>query len=63
MGHSAQINEGTYQRPLPLMAITEVGSHLLDIDKQGDIQKGYIKIYIFYACFYFLLEYVLYIWY
>ncbi|XP_065652453.1 uncharacterized protein LOC136079814 [Hydra vulgaris] len=32
MGHSAAINEGTYQVPPALMEITKVGKHLLDFD-------------------------------
>lgn len=33
MGHSADVNTGTYQRPLPVQEILKVGSHLQKFDK------------------------------
>jgi hypothetical protein len=33
MGHSAQVNAGTYQRPLPILAMTKVGTYLSAIDQ------------------------------
>ena len=33
MGHSKAVNEGTYQSPLPLLAVTKVGKHLLHFDR------------------------------
>ena len=33
MGHSKAVNLGTYQYPLPVMAVTKVGRHLQAIDK------------------------------
>ena len=33
MGHTKDINLGTYQYPLPVMAVTKVGRHLQTIDK------------------------------
>ena len=33
MGHTKDINSGTYQYPLPVMAVTKVGRHLQTIDK------------------------------
>lgn len=33
MGHSKEVNWGTYQYPLPILEITKVGKHLQDIDK------------------------------
>ncbi|WAR20331.1 hypothetical protein MAR_002169 [Mya arenaria] len=33
MGHTKEVNWGTYQYPLPIMEITKVGKHLQDIDK------------------------------
>ena len=35
MGHSKEVNEGTYQYPLPLMEITKVGRHLYNFDING----------------------------
>ena len=32
MGHCQSVNEGTYQRPLPVMAILKVGKHLQHFD-------------------------------
>ena len=33
MGHSAEVNLGTYQRPLPIQEILKVGKHLQQFDK------------------------------
>jgi hypothetical protein len=33
MGHTAEINEGTYQRPAAIQAVTRVGSYLQEVDK------------------------------
>ena len=33
MGHSAQVNAGTYQRPLAVQTILKVGRHLVSMDK------------------------------
>lgn len=33
MGHTKAVNVGTYQYPLPIMAVTKVGKHLQAIDK------------------------------
>ena len=33
MGHSAQVNSGTYQRQLAVQAILKVGRHLVSMDK------------------------------
>lgn len=38
MGHSREVNIGTYQYPLPVLAVTKVGRHLHDIDK-GIVEK------------------------
>jgi hypothetical protein len=32
MGHSAEVNAGTYQRPLPIMAMAKVGTFLQTLD-------------------------------
>ncbi|ELU10250.1 hypothetical protein CAPTEDRAFT_196229 [Capitella teleta] len=34
MGHTAEINEGTYQRPAAIQAVTRVGSYLQEVDKR-----------------------------
>ena len=34
LGHSQEVNVGTYQRPLPVKAITKVGAILLNIDER-----------------------------
>ena len=33
MGHTKAVNKGTYQRPLPLLAIEKVGKHLIQFDQ------------------------------
>ena len=33
MGHSKEVNLGTYQYPLPVLAVTKVGRHLQEFDK------------------------------
>lgn len=33
MGHSADVNAGTYQRPLPVLTVTKVGKFLTDLDR------------------------------
>lgn len=49
MGHSKEVNWGTYQYPLPILEITKVGKHLQDIDKgqsklsNHDIEGGVTK--------------------
>jgi hypothetical protein len=37
MGHSSQINENTYQKPLPVMAIEKVGVALQRIDEESGL--------------------------
>lgn len=39
MGHSSQVNAGTSQRPLPIMAITKVGRHLTSLDRGSGKRK------------------------
>ena len=39
MGHSEQVYVGTYQRPLPVLAMTKVGAVLANIDASMDVQK------------------------
>ena len=34
LGHSAEVNAGTYQRPLPVMAVTKVGKYLDEFDQR-----------------------------
>ena len=35
MGHLEKVNMETYKCPLALMAITQVGKHLMDLGKKG----------------------------
>ena len=39
MGHSEHVNVGTYQRPLPVLAMTKVGAVLANIDASMAVQK------------------------
>ena len=39
MGHSEHVNVGTYQRPLPVLAMTKVGAELANIDASMAVQK------------------------
>jgi len=32
MGHTKEVNKGSYQRPLPILALTKVGMHLSQFD-------------------------------
>ena len=45
MGHSSAVNQGTYQRPLPIMEVIKVGQHLKNID-QGMFDISPIPIQI-----------------
>ncbi len=44
MGHSKEVNEGTYQYPLPLLEITKVGRHLQDIDRGKKSLQHHFKV-------------------
>jgi hypothetical protein len=50
MGHSAQVNAGTYQRPLAVAAVTKVGNHLANIDRGGQAALGVLLYYILLFC-------------
>ena len=40
MGHSGDVNAGTYQRPLPIQELLKVGKHLISFDEgQGTLKS------------------------
>ena len=43
MGHSAAVNQGTYQKSLPVTRVTKVGYYLLASDN-GDKSRFYVSV-------------------
>lgn len=46
MGHSEAVNIGTYQRPLPVLAMTRVGAFLKEVDSNKSKPITYLYLYV-----------------